>query len=238
MIDAPRRDQTHLASTRFVARPEDPMLTSPCPTRGPSPRASPHAPEAGYRCRPDGRGLTVVDPANGVRFYFLRPRDVAVTWARARSTGHHRPGPGLDSAPWSRAPGLGIGAPASSTPARIGRTLRRSLGRRLGRATIATSYPRLVADDLAARGIEAEIAASKVRGILRRAGRLRRGRRRRQHRTHAGRPRLGPRPRAVTSEAVVVGPDGEAGPDDDAHAGAARRQLLAAWRASPWPSST
>jgi ATP phosphoribosyltransferase len=34
--------------------------------------------EAGYRGRHDGRDLTVLDSANGVEFFFLRPRDIAV----------------------------------------------------------------------------------------------------------------------------------------------------------------
>lgn len=34
--------------------------------------------EAGYRQRSDGRELTVIDQPNGVEFYFLRPKDIAV----------------------------------------------------------------------------------------------------------------------------------------------------------------
>ena len=33
--------------------------------------------EAGYRQRSDARDLTFLDPANGVEFYYLRPRDIA-----------------------------------------------------------------------------------------------------------------------------------------------------------------
>lgn len=33
--------------------------------------------EAGYRQRSDARDLTFIDPANGVEFYYLRPRDIA-----------------------------------------------------------------------------------------------------------------------------------------------------------------
>ena len=113
--------------------------------------------EAGYRSRPDGRDLTVVDPANGVRFYFLRPRDVAVY----DGSGDIDLGiTGRDLARDSGAPvtevlGLGIGrsvfryaGPASDREWSVDDLA----GRR-----IATSYPRLVADDLAGRGIEAEI---------------------------------------------------------------------------------
>ena len=34
--------------------------------------------EAGYRRRTDGKDLTVVDPANNVEFFFLRPKDIAI----------------------------------------------------------------------------------------------------------------------------------------------------------------
>src|SRR5512142_593460 len=34
--------------------------------------------EAGYRQRRDGRELILADPDNGVEFFFLRPRDIAV----------------------------------------------------------------------------------------------------------------------------------------------------------------
>ena len=34
--------------------------------------------EAGYRRRSDPKDLTVIDPANGVEFFFLRPKDIAI----------------------------------------------------------------------------------------------------------------------------------------------------------------
>lgn len=34
--------------------------------------------EAGYRQRVDSRDLTFIDPTNGVEFYYLRPRDIAI----------------------------------------------------------------------------------------------------------------------------------------------------------------
>ena len=34
--------------------------------------------EAGYRRRTDPKDLTVIDAANGVEFFFLRPKDIAV----------------------------------------------------------------------------------------------------------------------------------------------------------------
>ncbi|HXH58244.1 ATP phosphoribosyltransferase [Iamia sp.] len=113
--------------------------------------------EAGYRSRPEGRDLTVVDPANGVRFYFLRPRDVAVYVGSGDIdlgiTGRDM---ALDSgAPVTEALALGIGrssfryaAPDTGADWTVGE---------LAGKRIATSYPRLVADDLARRGIEAEV---------------------------------------------------------------------------------
>ena len=34
--------------------------------------------EAGYRRRTDPKDLTVIDPANNVEFFFLRPKDIAI----------------------------------------------------------------------------------------------------------------------------------------------------------------
>ena len=34
--------------------------------------------EAGYRQRVDSRDLILTDPENGVEFYYLRPRDIAL----------------------------------------------------------------------------------------------------------------------------------------------------------------
>src|SRR5438309_8846194 len=34
--------------------------------------------EAGYRQRHESRDLTVLDPANDVEFFFLRPKDIAI----------------------------------------------------------------------------------------------------------------------------------------------------------------
>ena len=34
--------------------------------------------EAGYRVRRDAKELVVADPDNGVEFFYLRPRDIAV----------------------------------------------------------------------------------------------------------------------------------------------------------------
>ena len=34
--------------------------------------------EAGYATRPDNKTLTVMDKTNGVEFFFLRPKDIAI----------------------------------------------------------------------------------------------------------------------------------------------------------------
>jgi ATP phosphoribosyltransferase len=113
--------------------------------------------EAGYRTRPDGRDLTTVDEGNGVRFYFLRPRDVAVYVGRGDIdlgiTGRDM---ALDSgAAVTELLGLGFGASRFryAGPDREGGwAVEQVAGLR-----VATSYPRLVADDLASRGVDAEI---------------------------------------------------------------------------------
>lgn len=113
--------------------------------------------EAGYRCRPDGRGLTVVDPGNGVRFYFLRPRDVAVYVGRGDVglgiTGRDL---ALDSgADVDEVLALGFGSSRFRYAAPAGE--REWAVEDLAGKRIATSYEGLVAADLAGRGIEAEI---------------------------------------------------------------------------------
>lgn len=142
--------------------PDDPVFTVALPNKGSlSEGVVAMLAEAGYRSRPDGRDLTVVDSANGVRFYFLRPRDVAVYVGTGDIdlgiTGRDL---ALDSgAAVTEVLGLGIGRShfryAAPHPAGGGAgkwEVADLTGQR-----IATSYPTLVADDLARRGIEAEI---------------------------------------------------------------------------------
>ncbi|MFC8303708.1 ATP phosphoribosyltransferase [Specibacter sp. NPDC057265] len=55
------------------------MLRVAVPNKGSlSEAASAMLAEAGYRQRRDSRELVMVDPANNVEFFFLRPRDIAV----------------------------------------------------------------------------------------------------------------------------------------------------------------
>lgn len=113
--------------------------------------------EAGYRARPDGRSLTLLDPGNDVRFYFLRPRDVAVYVGQGDIdlgiTGRDL---ALDSgAAVTEVLGLGLGASQFRYAAPEGERVW-SVDDLAG-CRIATSYDGLVGRDLAARGIAASI---------------------------------------------------------------------------------
>ena len=112
--------------------------------------------EAGYRRRSDPKDLTVIDPANGVEFFFLRPKDIAVYVG----SGDLDLGiTGRDLAAESGAPvrerlALGFGSSSFRYAAPAGRawTLADLAGKR-----IATAYPNLVRNDLQANGIEATV---------------------------------------------------------------------------------
>jgi ATP phosphoribosyltransferase len=112
--------------------------------------------EAGYRKRYDQRDLTVLDPANDVEFFFLRPKDIPIYVG----SGELDLGiTGRDQALESRAPvaerlPLGFGASTFRYAAPGGTDWKVSdlAGKRL-----ATSYPNLVKQDLATRGITATV---------------------------------------------------------------------------------
>jgi len=112
--------------------------------------------EAGYRKRHDGKDLTVLDPVNEVEFFFLRPKDIAIYVGSGELdlgiTGRDL---ALDSgASVSEVLALGFGASTFRYAAPAGRDWKPAdlHGKRL-----ATSYPRLVRDDLARHGVEAEV---------------------------------------------------------------------------------
>jgi ATP phosphoribosyltransferase len=112
--------------------------------------------EAGYRGRHESRDLTVLDPVNDVEFFFLRPKDIPIYVGSGELdlgiTGRDL---ALDSgAPVTERLALGFGSSTFRYAAPSGRKWRVEdlAGKRL-----ATSYPRLVGGDLAARGIEAEV---------------------------------------------------------------------------------
>lgn len=112
--------------------------------------------EAGYNCRRYDRELIVFDKANQVEFVFLRPRDIAIYVSNGildmGVTGRDL---SMDSgAAVTELLSLGFGrsdfcyatpADADLEPGQFG-------GKR-----IATSYPRLVIEDLKRRGLDAEI---------------------------------------------------------------------------------
>jgi ATP phosphoribosyltransferase len=112
--------------------------------------------EAGYRKRHDQRDLTVLDPANDVEFFFLRPKDIPIYVGSGELdlgiTGRDQ---ALESgAPVAERLPLGFGGSTFRYAAPAGADWKVSdlTGKRL-----ATSYPNLVRQDLAARGIDATV---------------------------------------------------------------------------------
>jgi ATP phosphoribosyltransferase len=133
------------------------MLRVAVPNKGAlSAPASEMLAEAGYRKRHDQRDLTVLDPANDVEFFFLRPKDIPIYVG----SGQLDLGiTGRDQAMESGAPvaerlslGFGVSTFRYAAPADEDWKVADLAGKRL-----ATSYPNLVKQDLAARGIEATV---------------------------------------------------------------------------------
>jgi ATP phosphoribosyltransferase len=113
--------------------------------------------EAGYRQRSDdGRELVLADPDNGVEFFFLRPRDIAIYVGSGRLdvgiTGRDLL---LDSgAPAEERLALGFAASTfryAALPG-VGTGVKDFSGLR-----VATSFPGLVAKHLAENGVNAEV---------------------------------------------------------------------------------
>jgi ATP phosphoribosyltransferase len=108
--------------------------------------------EAGYRQRLDAKDLTVIDTANDVEFFFLRPRDIAVYVGSGELdlgiTGRDLM---LDSdAPVTERLALGFGGSSFRYAAPVGREWK--VGDLEG-LRVATAYPRLVKADLARHGV-------------------------------------------------------------------------------------
>ena len=112
--------------------------------------------EAGYRQRTEGRDLVLIDPDNGVEFFYLRPRDIATYVAEGQ----------VEVGVTGRDLLLDGGAPADEVlPLDFGRATFRYAAEpgtlpsldALGGRRIATSYPGLVARDLEQRGLVADI---------------------------------------------------------------------------------
>ena len=112
--------------------------------------------EAGYRQRVDSRDLVLLDPENGVEFYYLRPRDIAIYVGsgelEAGITGRDLL---IDSgAPAKEILSLGFG---SSTFRFAGSSDREWSISDLTGKRIATAYPGLVAAHLKELKISAEV---------------------------------------------------------------------------------
>lgn len=112
--------------------------------------------EAGYRQRSDSRDLVLTDTANGVEFYYLRPRDIAIYVGsgelEAGITGRDLL---IDSgATAEEVLSLDFGASTFrfAAPAGSGYSLEEISGKR-----VATAYPGLVESYLGARGISASV---------------------------------------------------------------------------------
>ena len=112
--------------------------------------------EAGYKCKRWGRELTVMDSRNDVEFIYLRPRDIAIYVGNGiidlGITGRDLT---FDSkADVIELLSLEFGA--SSFYYAVPNNLNLAPDE-LGGMRIATSYPSIVSDDLARRGIDAKI---------------------------------------------------------------------------------
>ncbi len=112
--------------------------------------------EAGYAQRTDSKELVMIDEENGVEFYYLRPRDIAVYVGEgALDLGITGRDMLIDSgAPASEILSLGFGVSRFrfAAPRRAGYRLADLNGRR-----IATSYPGLLGRYLAEHGIDARL---------------------------------------------------------------------------------
>ncbi|MGH3696106.1 MAG: ATP phosphoribosyltransferase [Pseudonocardiaceae bacterium] len=112
--------------------------------------------EAGYRQRHDPKDLTVIDAANDVEFFFLRPRDISVYVGSGELdlgiTGRDLM---LDSeAPVAERLALGFGGSSFRYAAPLGRDWK--VGDLEG-LRVATAYPQLVRADLSRHGVRATL---------------------------------------------------------------------------------
>ncbi|HEV7907373.1 MAG TPA: ATP phosphoribosyltransferase [Pseudonocardiaceae bacterium] len=133
------------------------MLRVAVPNKGAlAERASDMLTEAGYRQRNEQRDLTVIDPANDVEFFFLRPKDIAIYVASGKLDLGIT---GLDLMKESGAdvtPRLKLGFGGSTFryagPKGTDWRIEDIEGKRL-----ATAYPNLVREDLAEKNLNATV---------------------------------------------------------------------------------
>ncbi len=111
--------------------------------------------EAGYRRRSDAKDLTVLDNANDVEFFFLRPKDIAIYVGAGTLdlgiTGRDLARDAGATVDEQLSMGFGSSTFRYAAPSDATWKIDDLAGKR-----IATSYPNLVREDLAARGIEPE----------------------------------------------------------------------------------
>src|SRR3954468_14456263 len=138
-------------------RPTSDLLRIAVPNKGTlSTAASDMIRESGYRQRQDGKELTLVDTDNGVEFFYLRPRDIALYVGEGTLdvgiTGRDLL---LDSgAKAEEVMGLGFGRSTFRFAGPAGRFTDVS---QLQGARIATSYVGIVGQHLAERGLDATV---------------------------------------------------------------------------------
>ncbi len=125
--------------------------------------------EAGYRQRRDERDLVIADPANGVEFFYLRPRDIAVYVGEGTLdvglTGRDLV---LDSrAPVTERLTLGFGQSVFWLAAPVGRF---SSPEELDGRRVATAYSAIVEDYFKAQAISAQV--TRLDGAVETAVRL------------------------------------------------------------------
>ena len=131
----------------------DGMLRVALPSKGTlAAPASEMLVEAGYRQRHDAKDLAVIDSANDVEFFFLRPRDISVYVGSGELdlgiTGRDLV---LDSeAPVTERLALGFGGSTFRYAAPVGRDWKVD---DLAGLRVATAYPRLVNADLSRHGV-------------------------------------------------------------------------------------
>src|SRR3954447_21104653 len=111
--------------------------------------------DAGYRQRTDSRDLTLHDEANGVTFFYLRPKDIATYVSEGQLhlgiTGHDLTEESSASVNQLLRLGFGHSKFRYAAPLRNEWTVQDLAGKR-----IATSYPRLVRANLAQQRIAAK----------------------------------------------------------------------------------
>jgi len=112
--------------------------------------------EAGYRQRVDARDLVLADPDNGVEFYYLRPRDIALYVGsgelEAGITGRDLLVDSGATAEEVLSLDFGGSTFRFAAPANQSLTVKDIAGKR-----VATAYPGLVENYLAAHGVSASV---------------------------------------------------------------------------------